>query len=95
MEKEKIFKVNFGRIEVQMTFEGDPVWVDMRKDLGNRIHQNTGDIGMDELARSIYFSEGEVDIPQSRVPELMQIVRNGYTVPAQQALEKLFNTKTE
>ena len=54
-------KIDFGKIMIQHSFEGDPVAVDMRKKIGNKIHQTTGDIGFDDFARQIYFSEGETD----------------------------------
>lgn len=48
-------KVNFKELSIQLTFEGQPVVLDVRKTVGNTIRQNTADIGLDELARTIYF----------------------------------------
>ena len=49
-------QVDFGKVKVQLTFEGNPVEFNMRKVIGNMIRQNTNDIGLDEFARKVYFS---------------------------------------
>ena len=36
-------RVDFSKVEVQLTFEGAPVEIDIRKVLGNLIHQSTPD----------------------------------------------------
>lgn len=93
MKKEKkktsAFLVDFGEINVQIGFEGPAQAVDYRKDLGNVIRANTGDIGLDELAREIYFSTGPVEVPEQYADRILAIVRQNYIVPAQRAFEKL------
>lgn len=86
-------RVDFSKVAVQVTFEGEPHVVDYRKDLGNTIRANTGDIGLDELAREIYFSEGPVEIPEQYVEAILSIVRRLYIVPAQRAFEELLTVK--
>lgn len=88
-----MIKVDFRKVKVQITFEGDPVEIDMRKMLGNLIHQNTPDIGLDELARTIYFSDSEVEVPDEYIDPILNIVSNNICVPAQKALIGLFNLK--
>lgn len=83
--------IDFGKVMIQHTFEGDPVAVDMRKVLGNKIHQTTGDLGLDELARTIYFSEGEVEIPAEYVNDIKEIVKNNYLASVQKAINELLN----
>ena len=82
-------KVDFSKLKVQLTFEGAPVEIDFRKVLGNLIHQNTPDIGLDTFARTIYFSDGEVEVPDEYIEPILRIAGNSLNVPAQNALNEL------
>lgn len=82
-------KIDFGKIMIQHSFEGDPVAVDMRKEIGNKIHQTTGDIGFDDFARQIYFSEGEVEVPEEYIEPLKQIIKASYLASVQRAFNEL------
>lgn len=88
-EKAKSLMVDFGKISVQLTFEGDPKELDMRKPLGNAIRQASGDIALDDFARKVYFSEGAVEVPSEYIPFILHVVREKYNVPTQQAIESL------
>ena len=85
--------IDFGKVMIQHTFEGDPVAVDMRKQLGNKIHQTTGDIGFDDLARTIYFSEGDVEVPQEYIEPLKQLVKENYLASVQRTFNELLTIK--
>lgn len=82
-------RVDFSKVEVQLTFEGEPVEIDFRKVLGNLIHQSTPDIGLDTFARTIYFSEGEIEVPDEYIEPILRIAGNSLNVPAQNALNEL------
>lgn len=82
-------RVDFSKLKVQLTFEGKPVEIDFRKVLGNLIHQNTPDIGLDTFARTIYFSEGEIEVPDEYIEPILRIAGNSLNVPAQNALNEL------
>ena len=82
-------KIDFGKIMVQHSFEGEPVAVDIRKQLGNKIHQTTGDIGFDDLAKTIYFSDGEVEIPEEYEGLFKQVVKENYLASVQRAINEL------
>ena len=84
---------DFSKVKVQHTFEGDKVAVDLRKQLGNKIHQTTGDIGFDDLARTIYFSEGEVEIPDEYIEPLRQVVKEHFLASVQRAINELLVEK--
>jgi hypothetical protein len=84
-------KINFKTLRIQLTFEGEPVEMDVRKIVGNIIRQNTSDIGLDELARKIYFSEGEVEIPDEYVGPILHISSTCFNVPLQQAIKEQLN----
>ena len=88
---EKKIMIDFGKVMIQHTFEGDPVAVDLRKALGNKIHQTTGDLGLDELARTIYFSQGEVEVPAEYVNDIKEIVKGNYLASVQKAINELLN----
>lgn len=85
--------IDFGKVMIQHTFEGEPVMVDMRKQIGNKIHQTTGDIGFDDLARAIYFSEGEVEIPQEYIEPLKQLIKDSYLASVQRVFNELLTIK--
>ena len=86
-------KVDLRKLSVQTTFEGKPHVIDFRHQLGNSIRNNTNDIGVDDLARKIYFTDGEVDIPVDLVNFILEVVKSGYTVPVQIAMTNILKTK--
>ena len=88
---EKKIMIDFGKVMIQHTFEGDLVAVDLRKTLGNKIHQTTGDLGLDELARTIYFSQGEVEVPAEYVSDIKEIVKGNYLASVQKVINELLN----
>lgn len=92
MEKKRM--VDFSKVMVQHTFEGEKIAVDLRKQLGNKIHQTTGDIGFDDFARQIYFSEGEIEVPDEYIDPLKQVVKDNFLASVQRALNELL-TKNE
>lgn len=68
-------KANFKQLSVEVAFDEFAPW-DITKDLGNFIHAHTNDIGLDDVARNIYHSEGEVDIPDEYAPMIESLVMN-------------------
>lgn len=85
----KILMVDFGKVSVQLSFEGEPEMMDIRKGLGNAIRASTGDIAMNDFARDIYYSEGAIEVPEEYIPFIRQTIGKGYIVPVQEAFEKL------
>lgn len=88
-EKTESLLADFSKVSVQLTFEGTPKILDMRKPLGNAIRAAAGDIALDEFARRVYFSEEPVEVPAEYVPFILQVVRDKYNVPTQEAFESL------
>ena len=75
MEQKKEETKFFDFTEVEMEVRFDEIEkVDISKTLGNVIHQNTGDLGLDELARTIY-KEGKADIPVFYIPVIVSILK--------------------
>ena len=84
-------KINFAQIIVQMEFEGPSQSVDIRKPLGNHIHQTTGDLAMDQLARDIYFSQQSVELTQEQAQAVLEAAKQKFVCPVWQGLEKQMN----
>ena len=73
-------KIDFTKMEVQVSFDGTKKVLNIAKVLGNDMMYNGSvicDIGFEELARQIYFSDGEVEIPSQYVQHILQIVLQG------------------
>ena len=86
-------KVDFGKVMVQHNIEGELTSFDFRKDLGNEIHQTTGDIGFDDFAHKIYFSEGAIEGPSEYVEPLKEIIKGKYLASVQRAFNELLTNK--
>ena len=72
-KKEETKFFDFTQVEMEVSFD-EKMKVDISKTLGNVIHQNTGDLGLDELARTIY-KEGKADIPVGYIPVIVEILK--------------------
>lgn len=86
---EKKLTIDFSKVMIQHTFEGEKVAVDLRKQLGNKIHQTTGDIGFDDFARQVYFSEGGIEVPAEYIEPLKQVVKEHFLASVQRAINDL------
>lgn len=70
-------KIDFTNIEVQVSFDGTRKTFNIAKNVGNDMMYNGSvikDIGFEELARQIYFSDGDVEIPPQYIQSLLQVV---------------------
>ena len=94
MEQKKEETKFFDFTEVEMEVRFDEIEkVDISKTLGNVIHQNTGDLGLDELARTIY-KEGKADIPVEYIRLIVSILKMPQSLMAaggKRALIEMFN----
>lgn len=84
-------KVDFSKVMIQHTFEGDMVAIDLRRPLANSIHQTTGDIGFDEFAKALYFSDGEIDVPEEYVEQIKLVVKKTFLASIQRAVNDLLD----
>lgn len=91
-QKQETKFFDFTEVEMEVRFD-ELEKVDISKTLGNVIHQNTGDLGLDELARTIY-KEGKADIPVEYIPVIVSILKMSTSLMAaggKRALIEIFN----
>ena len=79
-KKEETKFFDFTKVEMEVSFD-EKMKVDISQTLGNVIHQNTGDLGLDELARTIY-KEGKADIPVMYIPAIVEILKMPHSLMA-------------
>ena len=92
MEQKETKFFDFTEVEMEVSFD-EKMMVDISKTLGNVIHQNTGDLGLDEIARTIY-KEGKADIPVVYIPAIVSILKMPQSLMAaggKRALIEMFN----
>ena len=71
-------KIDFTKLEVQVSFDGTKKVFNVAKTVGNGMMYNGSvllDVGFEDLARAIYYSDGEVEIPPQYVPAIIEIVK--------------------
>lgn len=68
-------KLNFKQIKVEVTFD-EFKELDITKHVGNYIHTNTNDIGLDDVAREIYHSTGEIEVPDEYIPKIKELIES-------------------
>ena len=74
MKKDEVTVYDFTKVMIEASFDNYRE-TDVSKTLGNVIHQNTGDIGLDEIARCIY-REGKAAIPEMYIPVILNILKD-------------------
>lgn len=91
-QKQETKFFDFTEVEMEVRFD-EMEKVDISKTLGNVIHMNTGDIGLDEIARTIY-KDGKADIPVEYIPMIVSILKMPTSLMAaggKRALIEIFN----
>lgn len=88
-------KIDFTRLEVQVSFDGTKRVLNIAKILGNDMMYNGSvicDIGFEELARKIYFSDGPVEVPDKYIGPILQVVNQcQYIAAVKRHLNKILN----
>lgn len=85
-------KVSFEKLIIEVNFEGETMAIDVRHQLGNAIYQTTSDIGFADFAREIYYSEGEIEVPEEYIDPILSVSAQRFVVPVQKALNKLLKS---
>lgn len=89
-------KINFKRFQAQISFEGSKQTFDIAETLGNEMMYNSSvllDIGFEDLAREIYYSTDEVEVPERYCKAIETVVRNSSFIAAikREAINQLSN----
>ena len=88
-------KIDFTKMEVQVSFDGTKRIFNVAKALGNDMKYNGSvilDIGFEELARTIYFSDGPVDVPEQYIAPMLRVVNEcNYTAAVKRHLTQVLN----
>lgn len=80
-------QVNFKELNVETEIDNFQT-IDLRKEIGNKLHQHAVTIPMDELARKIYHSEGSVNIEDEDYGMMMSTISNSFSLIVRQAVER-------
>lgn len=80
-------QVNFKELNVETEIDNFQT-IDLRKEIGNKLHQHAVTIPMDELARKIYHSEEPVDIEDEDYGMMMSVISNSFSLIVRQAVER-------
>lgn len=89
-EKKKVYDFTKVTVEVEIEVFQD---IDISKAVGNTVHQNTSDIGLDDLARTIYH-KGKVELSKKEADAVNTMVqRSNLLISVKTAVSKLFNNK--
>ena len=94
MEQKETKFFDFTKVVMEVRFD-EMMEVDISQTLGNVIHMNTGDIGLDEIARTIY-KEGKADVPVEYIPVIVSILKMPTSLMAaggKRALIEMFSQK--
>lgn len=78
-------KINFKRIEAQTSFEGGKQTFDTAETVGNEMMYNGSillGIGFEELAKQIYYSSEEVEVPERYCKAMELVVKNSRLIAA-------------
>lgn len=88
-------KIDFTNLTVQVSFDGSHKTFNIARNVGNDMMYNgsvISDIGFEELARQIYFSDGEVEIPPQYAKPLLQVIlESNYIAAIKRELAKILN----
>lgn len=91
MKKEKVKIYDFTRLNIEVEFDVFKE-MDFSKQIANEIHMGTADIGLDDIARKIYY-EGKAEIPSEEMrQQIMIIIANSHKiVPIKRAVQELLS----
>ncbi|WP_080902956.1 hypothetical protein [Parabacteroides sp. Marseille-P3160] len=79
-------KVNFSKVAVQMTVEGEPQVVDLQKEAGNIIYSRSGDVATSDFGKKIYY-KGSVEVPKELLSSLRELIQqSSWIYPVKKAL---------
>ena len=88
-ENNDVKMYDFTAIVVEVEFDKFKEW-DVSKDVGNVIHKGTEDLGIDEIARTIY-KEGKAEMTDFQAKNILAILMNSNLLAfVKEGIKKLF-----
>lgn len=89
-------KVDFTKISVQLTVEGNPSVADLTKMVGNEVYGRTADIAVSDFGKKIYYSKGAIDVPNDMARAILLIVKeSSFIVPVKNAINQLLTQENK
>ena len=80
-------KINFTALPVQ-DIEGNMQSVNIAKHIGNQLYMQGMDIEECELGKTIYYSEGEIELDEKQTKSVLRI-SSGYPYLSRHAIETI------
>ena len=80
-------KINFTALPVQ-DIEGNMQSVNIAKHIGNQLYMQGMDIDECELGKTIYYSEGEIELDEKQAKSVLRI-SSGYPYLSRHAIETI------
>lgn len=78
-------KIDFTKLEVQTSFDGSKQMFNVAQTIGNMMMYNSSillDIGFEDLAKSIYYSEGKIEIPDKYKAAIIEVIKQSSFIAA-------------
>ena len=78
-------KIDFTKLEVPVSFDGTKKTFNVSETVGNMMMYNSSillDIGFEDLAKSIYYSKDEVEIPDKYKAAIIEVVKQSSFIAA-------------
>ena len=92
----KIMKVDFSKVSINATVEGDPVVIDLTKEVGNLVYGRTADIAVSDFGKKIYYSKEAIDVPRPMAESIKEIIMgSSFIAPLKNAMNELLTPKTK
>ena len=89
-------KVDFSKVSINATVEGDPVVIDLTKEVGNLVYGRTADIAVSDFGKKIYYSKEAIDVPRPMAESIKEIIMGSSLIaPLKNAMNELLSPKTK
>jgi len=88
-------KVDFSKVSINATAEGDPVVIDLTKEVGNLVYGRTADIAVSDFGKKIYYSKEAIDVPRPMAESIKIIMGSSLIAPLKNAMNELLTPKTK
>lgn len=67
-------KVDFSKVSINATVEGDPVVIDLTKEVGNLVYGRTADIAVSDFRKEDILQQGSYRCPRPMAESIKEII---------------------